>query len=142
MYLITEDFVKSSIKKYLQEKGWSNRYHEAPLSGRGADIIVKNDKAERWYFIEAKGESEKRGVNTNNIIFALGQICSRMKVIASNAYLYGIALPQPLALKAIIKILHKFVKHNTLKVLSVDKNGNVEEYSGAKIKRMIEKGPK
>lgn len=126
--MITEKFVKKSVKEYLEENNWSTRYQEADKYEKGVDIIVVNDKAERYFFIEAKGESDKPHVNTNSVIFALGQIVTRMKVIAKHAYLYGVAYPEPLAKDALRKVPYQFAKEIGFYIFSVDEEGQVKKY--------------
>ena len=127
--LIDEDFAKEAIKNWLSQNGWNRRIHIAGLRQRGVDIQVVNDKAERYLFVEVKGESDKSSVNYNNVIFALGQIVLRMKTIARHAYIYGVGYPKPLADKAVRKIPYQFAKLVNLWIFSVDKKGEVKKYT-------------
>ena len=127
--LIDEDFAKEAIRNWLSQNGWNRRIHVARLRQQGVDIQVVNDKAERYLFIEVKGESDKSSVNYNNVIFALGQIVLRMKVIARHAYIYGVGYPKPLADKAVKKIPYQFAKLVNLWIFSVNKRGEVKKYA-------------
>ena len=91
---ITEDFVQKRIEGYLYKKGWN--YNLKSKSGRehGCDIVVSDgnnkNKARRFY-IECKGKSYARSAKSiadTNVLFCLGQLVTRMKVIARHAYKY------------------------------------------------------
>ena len=134
--MIPEDYIKNAIKEWLSQNGWNRRIQIAELKQHGVDIQVVNDRAERYLFIEVKGESDKRSVNYNNIIFALGQIVLRMRVIARHAYIYAVGYPKPLADKAVKKIPYQFAKLINLWVFSVDKKGNVIKYTWQELKNI------
>jgi len=79
-----EEFVKNAVVIYLTNDGW--RITElANLRGKGVDI--KAQKGNRYFFIEAKGQSERPQSSEVALVYSLGQIITRMKVVgAKHAY--------------------------------------------------------
>lgn len=132
---ITEKFVEESILKHLDKKGWNYNIKTKDLHQHGCDIIVTNSKNKNKatrFFIECKGKSSAKSaksINETIWLFALGQIVSRMSVIAKHAYKYGLGLPELSAKIALRRIPWQVARHLCLYIFSVDDNGNVTEYS-------------
>ena len=133
---LSEEFVKNSVIIWLTKKGWKI-LKISNLRGHGVD--VKGKKGNRYFFIETKGGSEKRQGNEVRFVYGLGQVITRMKVIARNAYLYAIAAPVPVARIARKRIPWQAARKLTLSVLSVSKDGEVKEYSWQDLKRVQKK---
>jgi len=138
---ITEKFVEERILKHLAKKGWDYNVKTKNLYEHGCDIIITNSrnkfKANRFY-IECKGKSyakSARAIADTNFLFALGQLITRMKVIAKHAYKYGLGLPKESAGKALHRIPWQAARHLCLYIFSVDDKGNVEEYSPRNFKK-------
>ncbi len=132
---ITEKYVEAAILKHLAQKGWDYNVKTKALHEKGCDIIITNsrnkNKATRFY-IEVKGKSyarSARSVNETNWLYALGQIITRMSVIAKHAYKYGLGLPEVAAKVALRRIPWQAARHLCLYIFSVDDDGNVTEYS-------------
>jgi len=148
---ITEPFVEKQIKKFLAPK-WQvmSKGELHKLHSRGCDIVLKdifNKHQARRFFIECKGKSyakSERSVNAEGWLVALGQIITRMRVIAKNAYLYGLGLPEKGATTALYRIPWQAVRHLGLHIFSVDDGGNVREYLPKDFKKFqkIKKGNK
>ena len=82
--------------------------------------------------IECKGKSyakSARSIADTTFLFALGQVITRMKVIARHAYKYGLGLPEESARKALRRIPWQAARHLCLYIFSVDDEGRVMEYS-------------
>ncbi|MDP2704440.1 MAG: hypothetical protein Q8P01_04465 [bacterium] len=142
MPIITEKLVERNILKHLKQKGWDYNVKTKDLHEHGCDIIVTNSrnkhKATR-FFIECKKKSYARSaksVNETVWIFALGQIITRMSVIAKHAYKYGLGLPEVSAKIALRRIPWQAARHLCLYIFSVDDKGNVKEYSPKDFKRI------
>lgn len=69
--------------------------------------------------------------NTNT----LGQLITRMSVIAKHAYLYGLGLPEVSAKKALRRIPWQAARHLCLYIFSIDDSGNVTRYSPIDFKK-------
>ncbi len=142
---ITEQYVQKIILDYLKTKGWDYNVKAKAIHEHGCDIIVtdsRNKNKARRFYIERKGKSyskSTRSVSENAFVYSLGQLMTRMKVIARHAYKYGIGLPENSANKALRRIPWQVARHLCLYVFSVDDNGNVKEYSPKDFKR-IQKG--
>lgn len=132
---ISEKFVEKAILKHLAKKGWDYNVKTKGLHEKGCDIIITNsrnkNKATRFY-IEVKGKSyskSARSVNETIWLYALGQIVTRMSVIAKHAYKYGLGLPEVSAKIALRRIPWQVARHLCLYIFSVDDSGKVIEYS-------------
>ena len=139
---ITEEFVQRKVEAHLNAKGWN--YNLKSKNGRehGCDIIVSDgnnkNKARRFY-IECKGKSyakSARSIKDTNFLFCLGQLVTRMKVIAKHAYKYGLGLPENSAEIALRRIPWQAARHLCLSIFSVDDSGIVKEYSPKDFKRL------
>lgn len=133
--VISEKFVEKSILKHLAKKGWDYNVKTKGLHERGCDIVVtdsRNKYKARRFYIECKGKSyakSSRAIADTIFLFALGQLVTRMKVIAKHAYKYGLGLPEESAKKALRRIPWQAARHLCLYIFSVDDKGNVKEYS-------------
>lgn len=132
---ITEKFVEQCILKHLAEKSWDYNVKTKDLHEHGCDIVVtdsRNKNKARRFYIECKGKSEAKSaksINETVWLYALGQVISRMKVIAKHAYKYGLGLPEVSAKIALRRIPWQAARHLCLYIFSVDDVGNVTEYS-------------
>ncbi|MEK7508122.1 MAG: hypothetical protein AAB602_03520 [Patescibacteria group bacterium] len=132
---ITEKFIERSILKHLAKKGWDYNIKTKGLHEHGCDIVVtdsRNKNKARRFYIECKGKSyakSARAIADTTFLFALGQLMTRMKVVARHAYKYGLGLPEESAKKALRRIPWQAARHLCLYIFSVDDNGNVREYS-------------
>lgn len=133
MKKLTEKFVVEKVKKHLAPQ-WQV-VSEKDLHEKGCDLVLKdvfNKHEARRFLIECKGKSyakSAKSVNETVWIYALGQLITRMSVIARYAYKYGVGLPEASAKKALRRIPWQAARHLCLYVFSVDDEGNVREYS-------------
>jgi len=140
--IISEKFVEKSILEYLASKGWDYNVKTKGLHERGCDIIVtdsRNKNKARRFYIECKGKSyakSARAIADTNFLFALGQLITRMKVIARHAYKYGLGLPEESAKKALRRIPWQAARHLCLYIFSVDNQGSVTAYSPKDLKKI------
>lgn len=134
---ITEKFVEKCILDHLAKRGWDYNIKTKGLHEHGCDIVVtdsRNKFKARRFFIECKGKSyakSARAINSTVWLYALGQIITRLKVIAPYAYKYGLGLPKIGAMVALRRIPWQIAhaKHLCLHIFSVDDDGRVKEYS-------------
>lgn len=138
---ISEKFVEGAILDHIAKKGWNYNLKVKDLHEKGCDIVVTSsrnkNKATRFY-IEVKGKSyakSAKSVNETSWLFALGQIVTRMSVIAKHAYKYGLGLPEVSAKIALRRIPWQVARHLCLYIFSVDDNGLVTEYSPKDFKK-------
>ena len=132
---VDEKFVIEKIKKHLAPQ-WQV-VSEKDLHEKGCDLILKdvfNKHEARRFLIECKGKSyakSAKSVNETVWLYALGQLVTRMKVIAPHAYKYGLGLPEVSARKALRRIPWQIAhaKRLCLYIFSVDNQGKVTEYS-------------
>lgn len=133
MKKIDEKFIIERVKKHLAPQ-WQV-VTEKDLHEKGCDLVlkdVKNKHKARRFLIECKGKSyakSAKSVNETVWLFALGQLVSRMSVIARHAYKYGLGLPEVSARKALKRIPWQAARHLCLYIFSVDDKGKVQEYS-------------
>lgn len=132
--IISEEFVKRSVIKFLTNRGWSKNLDYDDLRTQGVDIKVTNSQYRRTFFIEAKGASSNRSGFEVAFIYSLGQIVTRMKSLKARYY-FGIALPKKSADIAIRRIPYQFAVGVCLHVFSVDDNGKVIWYKPVDLKR-------
>ena len=136
---ITEKYIINRIVKHLAPK-WKV-ISQKSLHSHGCDIILtdlENKQKARRFLIECKAKSyskSAKSVNETNFLFALGQIITRMNVIARHAYLYGLGLPEVIALKALKRIPWQAARNMCLYIFSIDDKGKVKVYSPKDIKR-------
>jgi len=142
MKKIDEKFVIERIKKYLAPQ-WQV-VTEKDLHEKGCDLVLKdvfNKHEARRFLIECKGKSyakSAKSVNETVWLYALGQLITRMKVIAPHSYKYGLGLPEVSAQKALRRIPWQIAhaKHLCLHIFSVDDKGKVKEYSPKDFKKL------
>lgn len=136
---VTEGFVIKSIKKHLAPK-WVV-IKEPKLHEKGCDLILldtENKYRARRFLIECKGKSyakHARSVNETVWLYAVGQLMTRMSVIAKHAYLYGLGLPEVSAKKALRRIPWQAARLLCLHIFSVADNGRVTKYSPKDFKK-------
>lgn len=133
--VITEEFVKRCVIKFLTNEGWSRNLDYDDLHVHGVDIKVTHSKYHRTFFIEAKGGSTGRSGAEVAFVYSLGQIVTRMKSLKARYY-FGIALPKKSAEIAIRRIPYQFAIAACLQVLSVDDSGKVVWYKPLDIKNL------
>src|SRR3972149_3966043 len=108
MRKVSEKFVIKKIKEHLASQ-WQV-VSEKDLNEKGCDLVLKdviNKNQARRFLIECKGRSyakSAKSVNETVWLYALGQLVTRMKVIAPHAYKYGLGLPEVSAQKALRRI--------------------------------------
>ncbi|MBU0998750.1 hypothetical protein KKG24_00355 [Patescibacteria group bacterium] len=141
MKRIDEKFVEKCILEHLAKKNWDYNVKTKGLHEKGCDIVVTNSrnkhKATR-FLVECKGKSyakSAKSVNETQWIYALGQIITRMSVIAMHAYKYGLGLPEVSAKTALRRIPWQAARHLCLYIFSVDDRGEVTEYSPRDFKK-------
>ncbi|RLC39916.1 MAG: hypothetical protein DRH33_01475 [Candidatus Nealsonbacteria bacterium] len=137
--IINETFIIDKVKKHLSPC-WQVVV-ERDLHEKGCDLVLKdvcNKHKARRFLIECKGKSyakSSRAVNETVWLYALGQLVTRMRVIARHAYKYGLGLPEISARKALRRIPWQAAKLLCLYIFSVDDKGNVKEYSPKDFKK-------
>lgn len=140
-----EPFIQAAVLDYLNT---ARNYGKVVASKEpwehGVDIKVKNNKYARYWLVEVKGGSTAKNANsvdTNNFVFGLGQIVTRIQsitapVATAGSNKYGVAYPDYFIKFLKRKRLHwNLCKSLNLYVFLVDENGNVEEYDWKRIKR-------
>ncbi len=142
---MTETEVQKCTIAYLSAKGWSHKLVSKGLREHGADIVVRdnnNKNKARYLFVECKCESQAKSAKsmTETVwLYALGQLVIRMKVIAKNAYIYGLGLPEASAKIALRRIPWKVAQHLSLRIYSVNNLGQVQEYTPKHFRGIQEK---
>jgi len=145
--IITEDFVQSSLIKYLEFNGWSKSLQKAELWEQGVDIKVRNNKFSRYWLIEAKGDpsitvKSPAGSMSSSFNSAVGQIITRMHRNGARGYKYGykygIAFPMSFKKMVMRKIPFDVMDKLNLYLFFVDGIGNVEETDWKKLKVSME----
>ena len=132
--VITEEFVKRSVIKFLTNQGWSKNLEYDDLRAQGVDIKVTHSKYGRTFFIEAKGASISRSGSEVAFIYSLGQIITRMKNPKARYY-YGIALPEKSASIALRRLPYQFAVSACVHIFSVHQGGSVTWYKPTDIKK-------
>ena len=132
---ITEEFVKTSVIKFLTNKGWSKNLQYGSLKTHGVDIKVTNAKYSRPFFIETKGASGTKSSFENAFIHSLGQIATRMQSPKARYY-YGLALPKMSADIAMRRVSYQFAIGMCLHVFSVADDSEVIWFKPKDFKKM------
>lgn len=132
--ILTEEFIKRSVIKFLINLGWSKNLEYDDLRAQGVDIKVTHSKYGRTFFIEAKGASRNRSGSEVAFIYSLGQIITRMKNPKARYY-YGIALPERSAKIALRRLPYQFAVSACVHIFSVDHDGVVYWYKPVDIKK-------
>lgn len=125
--VISEDFVKDSIIKWLSCNGWGY-FKFDKLHTHGVDIRARAVKYSRYFYIETKGQGKLKQSNEVAFIYSLGQIITRMKDDKSTINNYALGLPENSAKIAIRRLPWQVAKKLHLCILSVDDNGEVTQY--------------
>lgn len=137
-----EPFVQKAVLKYLELKNYSIGCSKE-LWEHGVDIKVRNASYSRYWLVEAKGGSRSknpRSVDTNNFVFGLGQILTRIQSVTNpqakaGSNKYGVAYPYYFIKFFERKRLHwNLCKNLNLYVFLVKEDGAVEEYNWKRIK--------
>lgn len=136
--MLTEDFVKNSVIKYLSNNGWGY-FKFSDLHTHGVDLRAKKHGYGRYILVEAKGEGKIRSSNEVAFIYSLGQIVTRMSTNGNTRYYYGIALPENSAKIAIRRLPWQVAKKLLLYIFSVDQTGNVIQYSWKELSKSQQK---
>lgn len=131
---MTETFVRDATIKWLTRNGWGTNLEYDELHKHGVDVKVRNNKYNRWFLIEAKGEGKNRSGSEVAFVYALGQIITRMKDGGSTRNYYGLALPAKSAQIALRRVPWQVAKKLLLYVFSVTADGKVEKYSWQEMK--------
>ena len=134
--ILSEDFVKNSVIKWLSANGWGY-FQFGGLRDKGVDIKAKHQKYSRYFFIEAKGEGKIRQADEVAFVYSLGQIITRMKADKSTRYYYGLALPESSAKIALRRLPWHVAKKLLLYVFAVDRKGKVIQYSWKDLKKKV-----
>ena len=138
-----ESFIQKSVIKYLTEKGWYV-CEEKELWEHGVDIKVRNIKYSRYGYVEVKGGSQaksKRAVETNNFVFGLGQIVTRIQTKTNpradkGGPKYGVAYPDYFVKYLQSGRIHwNLCRNLNLYIFLVKSNGEVEEYDWTRIEK-------
>lgn len=133
-----EEFVKSSIIKYLSRKEWGTNLQFGGLRERGVDVKVRHNRYPRYFLIECKGQGIGRGSSEVAFVYSLGQIISRMKSGGTTRYYYGLGLPEISAKIALRRLPWQVAKKLLLYVFSCDEKENVKQYSWQDLKKVQE----
>lgn len=137
-----ESFIQKSTIEFLVKRGWYV-CAEKELWEHGVDIKVRNVKYSRYGYIEAKGGSQaksKKSVDTNNFVFGLGQIVTRIQTKTDpradkGGPKYGVAYPYYFIKYLERKRLHwNLCKNLNLYIFLVKESGEVEQYDWKRIK--------
>ncbi len=144
--IITEDFVQSSLVKYLEINGWSKSLQSAELWEQGVDVKVRNNKFSRYWLIEAKGDPSIKvkspsGSMSSSFDSAVGQIITRMHRNGQRGYKYGykygVVFPASFKKMVLRKIPFDVMDKLNLYLFFVDRTGGVEEIDWKKLKKVL-----
>lgn len=134
--LISEEFVKRAIIKWLSRNGFGRNLQYGDLREKGVDIKVQNNKYGIYFVIETKGESILRQGQEVAFIYSLGQIITRMATGKITRYKYGIGLPESSARIAIRRIPYQVASKLLLHIFSVNNEGGVRLYTPGELKKL------
>lgn len=137
--IITEEFVKNSIIKWLSANRWGH-FQFGGLRDHGADIRARHVQYARFFLIETKGESFAASAVSQRetaFVYSLGQIITRMKSGARDYY--GLGLPDSVANIAKRRIPWKIAKKLLLYIFSVNNEGKVNRYTWQDLKNLQSK---
>ena len=136
--ILTEKFVRRTIRDWLFRNGWGRNYKEKETHEQGVDIKVRHNNYARYFFIETKGESKSKSAKSVSevaFVYSLGQIITRMKA-GKARYYYGLGLPESSAKIAIRRLPWQVAKKLLLYIFSVNKIGKVKLYSWSNLKKL------
>lgn len=131
---LDEEFVKHSIVKYLSGKGWGH-FEYGTLHVHGVDIRARKIGYGRYLSVETKGNSLLRQSDEVAFVYSLGQIATRMKDSGSTRNYYGLGLPDSAANIALRRLPWQVAKKLLLSVYSVNRAGEVEEFSWKELRK-------
>jgi len=137
--MMTEEFVKNSIIKFLSRNEWGTNLQFGSLRERGVDIKVRHNRYSRYFLIECKGQGIGRGSSEVAFVYSLGQIISRMKSGGTTRYYHGLGLPEKSAKIALRRLPWQVAKKLLLYVFSCDQNGNIKQYFWQDLKKVQDK---
>lgn len=132
--IISEDFVKNSVIKWLSSNGWGHFEFDL-LHTKGVDIKAKHYKYGRYFFVEAKGQGVIPQANETAFVYSLGQIITRMKSGGSTRNYYALGLPTMSANIALRRVPWQVAKKLLLYIFAVEQTGNVIQYSWKDLKK-------
>ena len=140
-----EPFIQTAVIKYLStKKNYSTSVAARGLREHGVDIKVRNNAYSRYWLVEVKGGSVSKNatsVDTNNFVFGLGQILTRIQskttpTASSGSYKYGVAYPDHFIKFLQRQRLHwNLCKSLNLYIFLVNAHGHVEEYDWRRIRQ-------
>lgn len=133
--IMSEDFVKNSIIKWLSSNGWGH-FEFGLLYEKGVDIKARHYKYARYFFVEAKGQGIIRQADESAFVSSLGQIITRMKSGGSTRNYYALGLPTMSANIALRRLPWQVAKKLLLYVFAVDQNGKVTQHSWKDLRRL------
>lgn len=126
--IISEDFVKNSIIKWLSCNGWGYfKFDE--LHTHGVDIRARAIKYARYFYIETKGQGKLRQSSEVSFIYSLGQIITRMRDTKTTINHYALGLPEKSAKIALRRLPWQIAKKLHLSIFSVNEHGEVTRYT-------------
>lgn len=146
--ILSEPFIQKAVIKYLEKKGWSRCLQTVDLRESGVDIKVKNNKYERFWLVEVKGDPSSKvkspaGSRSSSFNSAVGQILTRMHNNRRTKYIgcehgnkYGIAFSTYFRNMVIKKMPHWVMRRLCLYIFFVNKKGEVEEINWHKMKNL------
>lgn len=143
--IITEDFVQSSVIRYLEENGWGKSLNSKELWEHGVDIKVRNNKYSRYFLVEAKGDPSAKvksppGSMSSSFNSAVGQIITRMHrdgvSMYKYGYKYGVAFPISFRKMILKKLPFDVMNKLNLYVFFVDVKGEVEMLDWKNIQKL------
>ncbi len=133
--IITEDFVKNSIIKWLSANGWGH-FQYGDLHDKGVDIKSKHTRYSRYFLIEVKGQGRIRQTDEVAFVYSLGQIITRMKTDRTTRYYFGIGLPESSAKIALRRLPWQVAKKLLLYLFSVNQSGKIVRYSWQDLQKL------
>lgn len=146
--LISEDFVRDQIVKYLTSNGWSKSMVSKTLREHGVDIKVRNDKFSRYWLIEAKGDASPNAKHPRShrevhFNLALGQIITRMKTSGTRGYKYrykyGVGYPESFKDLVVRRLPYDVCDKLNLYIFFVNELGEVEVLNWKDLKALQSK---
>lgn len=126
--VISEDFVKNAIIKWLSSNGWGYFQYDH-LHTHGVDIKARATKYPRYFYIEVKGSGKLKQSNEVAFIYSLGQIITRIKDDKSTRNYYALGLPTKSAEIALRRLPWQVAKKLHLSIFSVTEKGKVEQHT-------------
>ena len=141
-YYPYEPFIQKAVLEHLAKNNYSTG-ESRELWEHDVDIKMRNSSYSRYWLIEVKGGSNsenKRSVETNNFVFGLGQIVTRIQSATNpqaktGSNKYGVAYPYYFIKYLKNKRLHwNLCKNLNLYIFLVNEVGEVEEYNWKRIK--------